>query len=155
MKHHCLLLFTGLSLPALAFAQTKDAVNPETEKAVTQIEKENSAALMKGDAAKLETLMADSFYAVLPDGTTQNRAQFLADVKSGALKLETNELTEMKVQAGDADMAVVTYRSKDKGTYKGDDISGEYRWTDVLAKRDGKWLFILSHGTRIDTDEKP
>jgi len=46
-------------------------------------------------------------------------------------------------------MAVVTYATTDKGSYKGKDISGEYRWTDVFAKRDGHWQLIVGQGTAI------
>jgi hypothetical protein len=70
------------------------------------------------------------------------------------LKLESNELDDMKVQAVDADMAIVTYRSTDKGDYNGHDLSGQYRWLDVLAKRNGTWQFIVSQGTKIEAPKK-
>ena len=146
MKHLHLILI-AIALPAVAFAQSK--VDADAEKAVTKMEQDLSAALMKNDASALDSsIAADSFF-VAPDGTTQSKAEFLADVKSGDLKLTQNQLSEMKVQAADADMAVVTYRSNDKGSYKGEDITGEYRWMDVFVKRDGKWLLISSQGTPI------
>ncbi len=94
-------------------------------------------------------MLASDAYFVTPDGTSQNKAEFMADLKSGDLKLDENKLENMKVQAADADMAVVTYGSNDKGSYKGKDISGHYAWTDVLVKRDGRWQFIVSQGTAI------
>jgi len=54
------------------------------------------------------------------------------------------------VHAADADMAIVTYRSTDKGTYDGHDLSGQYRWLDVFAKRGGTWQCIVSQGTNAD-----
>ena len=150
MKPSLLLIVSLFAAPALALAQT----NPETEKAVTKLEQDMSAALTKADAAAVEGMVADNFHLVNPDGTIQTKAQFVADLKSGAFKLTQNNLSEVKVQAADADMAVVTYRSEDKGTYKGEDISGQYRWTDVLVKRDGKWQFVVGQGTRI-AEQKP
>ncbi len=152
MKHSHLTALLLLALPSLVLAQTKDAAtpNPDVEKAVTKMEQDMSAALTKPDAAAADKMLADSFYAVNPDGTTQTKADFMADLKAGKLKLETNHLSEMKVQAADADMAIVTYRSDDKGSYDGRDISGQYRWTDVIAKRGGSWQFIVSQGTPID-----
>jgi ketosteroid isomerase-like protein len=47
------------------------------------------------------------------------------------------------------DMAVATYGSTDKGSYKGKDISGRFRWTDVFVKRNGRWEIVAGQGTRI------
>jgi ketosteroid isomerase-like protein len=73
----------------------------------------------------------------------------LADIKSGTLKLESSTMSDMKVQVAGHDMAVMVYRSTDKGTYKGKDVTGEYRWLDVFVKRDGKWQIAIDQGTQI------
>jgi len=149
-------LLSALALPAAVLAQGNDAAkpNPDVEKAIIKIEQDMSAALTKSDADAAGKMIADSFYAVNPDGTTQNKAQFIADVKSGKLKLESNQLDDMKVHAADADMAIVTYRSTDKGTYDGRDLTGQYRWLDVFAKRNGTWQFIVSQGPRLEPAKK-
>jgi hypothetical protein len=36
-----------------------------------------------------------------------------------------------------------------KGTYKGQDISGKYRFTDTWVKRNGKWQGAASQSTKI------
>ena len=71
-------------------------------------------------------------------------------MKSGALKLESSKIDDMKVQVH-GDMAIVTYKTTDKGKYKGIDISGDYRWIDVFVKKDGKWLLVAGQGTPIRT----
>ena len=149
------LLF-ALAWPTAVLAQGSDAAkpNPEVEKAILQIEKDMSTALTKADADTAARMLADTFYAVNPDGSTQGKAQFVADLKSGKLKLESNQLDDLKVHAADADMAVVTYRSTDKGTFDGHDISGQYRWLDIFAKRNGTWQFIVSQGTKIEPPKK-
>jgi ketosteroid isomerase-like protein len=150
------LLF-ALALPAAVLAQSNDAAkpNPDVEKAIIKIEQDMSAALTKPDADTAAKMLADTFYAVNPDGTTQGKTQFVADLKSGKLKLESNKLDDMKVHVANADLAIVTYRSTDKGSFDGHDLSGQYRWLDVFAKRGGTWQFIVSQGTMIEPAKKP
>ena len=69
-------------------------------------------------------------------------------LNSGDLKLETSVNSEMKVKIY-SNMALVTYRSADKGKFKGNDISSNTQWTDVFIKIKSKWLLVTSHGTPI------
>ncbi|HKP04188.1 MAG TPA: nuclear transport factor 2 family protein [Chthoniobacterales bacterium] len=153
-KLFCILF--AFALPVALLAQGNDAAkpNPDLEKAIIKFEHDMSAALTKPDADAAAKMLADSFYAVNPDGTTQGKTQFVADLKSRKFKLESNELDDMKVHVVTADMAIVTYRSTDKGDYDGHDLSGQYRWLDVLAKRNGAWQFIVSQGTKIEAAKK-
>ena len=146
------MLRATIAFPAGEYGQTTH--NGETEKAVNGMEQDCSAGVVKGDAATIAPMVAETAYTVTPDGSTSTKAQFLADMKSGDLKFEQNTLSDMKVQVADADMAVVTYLSSDKGMYKGKDISGEYRWTDVLVKSGDKWEFVVSQGTSIASGDK-
>ena len=73
----------------------------------------------------------------------------MSDIKSGTLKLESSTMSDMKVQVACPHMAVVVYRSTDKGTYKGKDVTGEYRWLYVFVKRDGKWQIAIDQGNQI------
>ena len=154
-KLTALLLF-ALAWPAALLAQANDAAkpDPEVEKAVTKVAHEMSAALTKPDHDAAARMLADSYYAVTPDGSTVSKTEFLADLKSGKFRLESNKLDEMKVHASAPDLAIVTYRSTDKGTFEGQDISGQYRWLDIFAKRGGTWQFIVSQGTKIEEDKK-
>ena len=151
-----LSLLFALALPAAVLAQGNDAGNPDPElaKAVTKVAHDMSAALTKPDHDAAAKMLADSYYAVTPDGGTVTKTQFLADLKSGKFRLETNQLDDMRVHATAPDLAIVTYRSTDKGSIDGHDISGQYRWLDVLAKRGGTWQFIVSQGTKIETPKK-
>jgi hypothetical protein len=65
-------------------------------------------------------------------------------------------MIDPKVTVIDADSAFISGRSVIKnGKYavpnqkKPIDISGEYRFLDVYAKRDGKWQAIASQATKI------
>lgn len=145
-----LTLFALLATVAISSAQMKDAGKKTgaIEKEVTRIEQEMVDALLKGDASANERYLAQDFVFTGPDGKVVDKAQTVADVKSGDLKFESSKLDDMKVRVY-GDTAVATYGSTDKGTYKGKDISGRFRWTDVFVKRGGKWQIVSGQGTPI------
>ncbi|HEV8693957.1 MAG TPA: nuclear transport factor 2 family protein [Lysobacter sp.] len=136
-------------LTMLVFASVQ-ASEKKVEEALRQTEQNLLDSLLKGDGAPFEKTMADSFVFIAPDGTTQQRAEFIADLGNGNLKMASSTNDDMDVRVyGNA--AVVTYRSTDKGTYKDKDISGQYRWTDVFIKEGGKWRIVSTQGTPIAT----
>ncbi len=72
-----------------------------------------------------------------------------ADVEATIKKIE-QELTDTIVKSDTS--AFEKYLASDylgKGTYKGKDITGQYRWLDVFVKRDGKWQIAIDQGTQI------
>src|ERR1043165_3877962 len=145
-----LLVFGGMlgALCCSVFAQSKGRPPSDVEQAVMAIERELLNAVLKGDASANERYLADSYVFTGPDGTVENKAQAIADLKSGDLKLQSASLDGAKVQIY-GDTAVVTYSSNDKGMYKGKDISGKTRWTDVFVSHNGRWQVVASHGTMV------
>ena len=150
MKHYHLILTLAvtLALPMIAPAKEK-ATDADVEATVKKIEQELTDSLLKSDPSAFEKYLSSDYLGVGPDGVTQNKSELMSDIKSGTLKLESSNLSDIKVQVSDPDMAVVVYRTNDKGTYKGKDITGEYRWLDVFVKRGGKWQIAIDQGTQI------
>ena len=141
----------------LAFGQSESKQSPPAAgspqqsgvaQTLMQMERDVLAALIKRDSAALEPLFADDLVLTSPDGMSQTKAQFLADVKSGDLALESSEIEDMKVRVYD-NAAVVTYSTTDKGKYKGQDLGGRYRWTDVFVRRGAKWQLVAGQGTPL------
>ena len=150
MKYHHLILSLTvvLALPAITLAKEK-GTSADVEATLKKIEQELVDTIVKSDTSAFEKYLTSDYLGIGPDGVTQNKSELLADIKSGTLKLESSTLSDMKVQVADPDMAVVVYRSTDKGTYKGKDVTGEYRWLDVFVKRGGKWQIAIDQGTQI------
>jgi hypothetical protein len=150
MKYHHLILSLTvvLALPAITLAKEK-GTSADVEATLKKIEQELVDTIVKSDTSAFEKYLASDYLGIGPDGVTQNKSELLADIKSGTLKLESSTLSEMKVQVTSPDMAVVVYRTTDKGAYKGKDVTGEYRWLDVFVKRGGKWQIAIDQGTQI------
>lgn len=134
-------------------AATSGAGNGSAEQILIKIEHDVLAALLKKDAAGFGKFLAEDAVFTAPDGMLQTKAQLVADIKSGALSLESSDVSDMKVHLhGDA--AAVTYASVDKGKYKTQDIGGRYRWTDFFVRRAGTWQLVAAQGTPIQEPKK-
>ncbi len=129
---------------SLAYGQKKMTV----EQTLMKMEQEMTDAVVKGDISVFDKYAADNATFTDPGGMMSNKAQAIASFKSGDLKIESSKIDGMKVQMF-GDTAIVTYGTTDKGMYKGRDISGQYRWTDVFVKMGGKWKMVASQGTPI------
>lgn len=124
------------------------AASSDVTTSLTQKEQEDSQAIVKADTAIIDRDTSDAFLFTAPDGSTSGKADIMSSLKSGELKYESSVLSDFKVmQFGDT--AVVTYQSVDKGTYKGQDISGTFRWTDTWVKHGGKWQIVAGQGTPV------
>jgi ketosteroid isomerase-like protein len=125
----------------------------ETE--LLQVEREWTAAAQKHDADAIKRIEADDIILTYPDGTTGTKADDVRDAESGALTVEAWDVSDAKVIVLDANTAIVTGRSTVKnGKYKGTDgktidISGQYRFTDVFVRRNGRWQVVASQTTKI------
>ena len=164
MKILSLLVAMVIAGAPVAYAQAPDtkpksgaaakATDADVEQTLMNLERDGLAALLKKDTAGFGRIFADEAVLITPDGTPQTKSQLLADVKSGDLVIASSEISDMKVRAY-GDSAVVTYVTNDKGKYKGQDISGRYRWTDVFVKSGGVWQIVAGHGTPIQPPAKP
>ena len=144
------------SQPATA-TPAKEAVNPVAiEAEITKLENEWAAAAQRHDAEAVRKILADDLVMIYPDGSTGNKSGELRDIESGAMTVDAWELADTKVSVLSADAAFITGRGvikngkyKDPETKKSIDISGEYRFTDVYARRNGQWLAVASQTTPI------
>ena len=136
---------------SLASGQAKDSSKKQSgnvEQTLMRIEQELLDALLKNDVSANQKYLAETYVFTAPDGEVMDKARSIADLKSGDLKFESSKFEDMKVQVY-GDTAIVTYATTDKGTYKGKDLSGRYRWTDVFIKRNGNWQLVAGHGAPI------
>jgi len=143
MKH----VFLAVAFMTLfgSFSYGQKMTNEQT---LMKMEQEMSEAIIKNDMSVWDKYSADNAVFTDPGGSVMTKAQSVAMFKSGDLKIESTKIDDMKVQMF-GDTAIVTYKTTDKLSWKGKDMSGEYRWTDVFAKVGGKWKIIASQGTPV------
>lgn len=69
-------------------------------------------------------------------------------MKSGEVKFASIKMTDTHVQDY-GNVGVVTGSLLEKAQYKNTDISGTYRFTDVWARRNGKWEHVAGQETLV------
>ena len=157
MKRTLVLLVLLVAAPTLALSQTSDK-KPDAAKSnkggveqeLMQLERDSAAAAVKGDTTFLDRHTAANYVGTDPIGGVGDRAMMMADAKAGNPKFETLDLDDMSVRMAGKDAAVVTGRATVKGKLKsGMDISGQYRFTDVWVKQDGRWQLMTWQATKV------
>ncbi len=126
-------------------AKSKSA-NPAA--AIKQLEHDWIDAAKTGDADKLNQILADDWSALGPDGTKITKAAFVENYKSGKSKIESFDFGAMDVKVL-GNVAVVQGSDTEKSVTDGKDSSGKYAWTDVFAKRNGKWVVVRSQISQV------
>jgi ketosteroid isomerase-like protein len=144
MKRLFILTALMVICGTLCYGQKKMTV----EQSITKMEQELTDAVIKKDMAAFDKYYADGAVFTDPGGGLMNKAETIAFIKSPDFMMASSVIDGMKVQTF-GDTAVATYATTDKGTIKGRDISGRYRWNDVWVKMGGKWKVILTQGTPI------
>lgn len=137
-----------LLLAGSAVAQPKKAAGEDVAATLKALEEKWVQAQLKGDAAALGSVLAEGFVSTTSTGELRTKAETLDMVKSGALKLQSSKLDEMRVMVfGDA--AVVIGRWQGKGTEKGKPLDDTERFTDTWIKQGGQWRCVASQGTLV------
>ena len=134
----------------LVFAQAPKATakGPSVSDAVKQLEHDWTDAMKAGDADRLSQILADDWTGLGNDGKRSTKQSYLAEVKSGASKLESFEFGPMDVKVL-GNVAVVQGRDTEKSTTNRKDSSGQWVWMDVFVKRGDKWVAIRSQSAMV------
>ena len=139
------LVLVTFSLFSVPLAWSKGGNAEQQIKTVTD---EVSVALLKADSNSLEKLLADDYAGIHSDGRLVTKAQEIESVKSSALKYETNEIQDLKIQVY-GHTAVATALASLKGTVGGKPFSFIVRSTRVWVKQNGNWKSVAYQATRM------
>jgi ketosteroid isomerase-like protein len=105
-------------------------------------------ALVNRDTAALDRLMDER--CIFTDALSgDDKAQFIADVESGALTV--NSLSRENVEVSIyGSTAILTALDSCDWLYRGQHIQGHYRTTHVYAERQGVWQIVAIQASPIE-----
>lgn len=118
------------------------------EQEVREMERQLGEALTRLDIAVLDGLLADDYVFTTSAGEVITKAQAMVDLQSPNLRVELFNHDDIQVRVyGNA--AVVIGRSTVKGRLRDQDLSGQYRYTRVYVRRQGRWQIVAAHLSRM------
>src|SRR5580700_1722022 len=123
--------------------RTKQALRPDLT-TLLELNREYIRSVQMSDVQRFREMLADDFLCSLPDGSIIDRERFLEQTAI-PVKISNLEAHEVDVRLM-GDFAIIHART----TYTAADGSaGAGRYTDVWARRNGTWLAVSEHVTRL------
>jgi ketosteroid isomerase-like protein len=120
-----------------------DAATQTDIDALTALNREYIHSVQHGDVRRFDEILADDFLCSNPDGSLVDKKQFLAQT---ARPVTISGLTAEDVRVRIlGDVAIIHARTS-YTTADGEQRNGRY--TDVWARREGRWLAVSAHVTR-------
>jgi len=153
----CVLLLCALvlALPALCAqrvsVRSKSSIgasigDQETIREVVDMERQAKEASLRRDPEFPQKALAEDYVAISPLGQVTTKQEAISARKSGQLRYETIDVSDMVVRLY-GDTAIVTARADVKGHQLGEDFSGPYRYTRVWVRRSGRWQAVSYQAT--------
>jgi len=123
--------------------QQTAAASTTDQTELLELNEEYIRSVQTSDVRRFNEILADDFLCSLPDGSLVDRAQFL-DQTAKPVRISNLQAHDVKVRVM-GDFAIIHART----TYSGaDGRAGSGRYTDVWARRNGRWLAVSAHVTR-------
>ncbi|MGP8173991.1 MAG: nuclear transport factor 2 family protein [Terracidiphilus sp.] len=121
----------------------------ESRHEIFQLEETWRNALLKGDIAAMDSLLADDYMAITASGTLQTKEETLASLRSGKVHFTALDISDRRVRFYGT-TALVTSLAQAQGTSTEGDISGSYRCTRVYVRNpQGTWKIVSFEANKI------
>ncbi|HLZ40199.1 MAG TPA: nuclear transport factor 2 family protein [Candidatus Sulfotelmatobacter sp.] len=158
VMNKCVLLLCCVLAAIPAFCAQRVSVRPrssigastpaeqETIREVIDMEHQAKEASLRRDPEFPEKALSDDYVAISPLGQVTTKKEAISARKSGQLRYETIDVSDMVVRLY-GDTAIVTARADVKGHQLGEDFSGPYRYTRVWVRRSGRWQAVSYQAT--------
>ena len=123
--------------------KTDAATNHADIDILRQLNQDYIRSVQISDTRRFDEILADDFLNSNPDGSLVDRAQFLAQIARPAT-ISNLEAHDVRVRVM-GDFAIIHART----TYMHEGgRAGAGRYTDIWARREGRWLCVAAQVTR-------
>src|SRR5215831_7929596 len=125
---------------------TPDRAAIETE--LSRIENDWPRVIKERDGAAVRRMEADDVTIIYPDGSVGRKEDDVKDIEAGSLTADSWEITALKVNVVNANLATVSLINTVKnGKVKSPDgrtadISGKYQSLDTFVRRNGQGQYL-------------
>ena len=106
------------------------------------------AAMVKGDAAYLESALDSSLTYHHSTGAAQTKAEFMGAIREGTLKYKAIEVVERSVRRI-GPVAIITGVFHFQALNNAQTIDTRARFTDVYENKGGRWVQVAWQNTRL------
>ena len=122
---------------------------------IDRLEEAWRMAVLSGNTAAMDALLADDYMAITASGTLQTKDQALANLRSGRTHIKSLEISDRKVRFYGT-TALVTSLAEVHGTNAEGDFSGSFRYTRVYVRdAQGNWKIVSFEASRIRGPGEP
>lgn len=133
------------SSAAMGSATTRESGGVSDQ--LKRLEDEWARATMTKDRSIVDRIEGDDYVFVMPDGNVRNKTQDLDALAKANYTAFNNRDLQVRMLSNDtAEVLGVTHIA---GTENGQDISGDYRFTDVWVNKNGRWQAVSTQATKV------
>jgi len=139
--------FKEVSIRPLALASgPSSAATPD----VQRLESQRFDAMVRGDTAALDGLLADDLVYTHSSGKVDSKASLIDDIKAGRLRYKVIRPEDPRLGVY-GDTAVATGQAAVEVNNRGQELNMKLRYIDVWVKRGGRWQMVAWQSTRLPT----
>jgi ketosteroid isomerase-like protein len=153
-RHRIVAALGFAAVLALAFLLTLRPRSPVMssqasydEEVVLRVQREWMEAVRDKDVAALDRILADDYTYTDSRGRVSNKADNLRQARAVGGRMKAFHTSDAKARVY-GDLAIVTGRMRIEGVASGQPYDAEVRFTDILARIDGRWRAVAAHASK-------
>lgn len=146
IRRRLLVCCITIGILAAIALKVADASVADDKTAVAALDAEYQAAVQKNDAATMDRILADDFVLVTGSGKSHDKAELLADARSGNPPYEHNDELEKTVRVW-GDTAIVTVKLWEKGVDAGKPFDHTFWFSDIYVRTAAGWKYVFGQAS--------